>query len=150
MADIAESRAILVGKGEDEAHLRELASKLGLSERVHFAGSLDHDVMPVILSAADLMVLPTESEGLANAWVEALACGTPVITTNVGGAPELFNTLEAGRLVPRERGAIAAAIREKLGDMPPAQEVTAAVNRFSWDNNASELAAYFEALTQAA
>jgi glycosyltransferase involved in cell wall biosynthesis len=150
MADIAESRAILVGKGEDEAYLRELASKLGLSERVHFAGSLDHDVMPVILSAADLMVLPTESEGLANAWVEALACGTPVITTNVGGAPELFNTLEAGRLVPRERGAIAAAIREKLGDMPPAQEVTAAVNRFSWDNNASELAAFFEALTQAA
>ncbi len=68
-----------------EARLRALAVSGGVADRVHFAGSLDHDVMPLILSAADVMVLPTLSEGLANAWVEALACGTPVVTCDVGG-----------------------------------------------------------------
>jgi len=103
--------------------------------------------MPVILSAADIMVLPTESEGLANAWVEALACGTPVITTCVGGAPQLFTTAAAGRLVPRDADRIAKAMRDILRDTPSAQEVTAAVNRFSWKNNGAELASHFERLS---
>lgn len=147
MAQIPNSRAILVGKGEDAARLRQLAEKLGLSDRVHFAGSIDHDVMPVILSAADIMVLPTENEGLANAWVESLACGTPVITTNVGGAPQLFTTAAAGRLVPREADRIAKAMRDIISNPPAAQEVTAAANRFSWANNGAELAAHFERLS---
>jgi len=147
MAQIPGSRAILIGKGEDEARLRQLASQLDLADRVHFAGSIDHDVMPVILSAADIMVLPTESEGLANAWVEALACGTPVITTCVGGAPQLFTTAAAGRLVPRDADRIAKAMRDILRDTPSAQEVTAAVNRFSWKNNGAELASHFERLS---
>ncbi len=147
MAKIDRSRAILVGKGEDEGKLRQLAAQLGLTQRVHFAGSLDHDVMPVVLSAADIMVLPTASEGLANAWVEALACGTPCITTNVGGAPELFTSPAAGRLVPRDANRIAKAIRDILDDPPAAQEVTAAVEQFSWENNGAALAAHFERLS---
>ena len=147
MAQIPDSRLILVGKGEDEARLRGIAAELELTQRVHFAGSLDHDVMPVILSAADIMVLPTESEGLANAWVEALACGTPCITSNVGGAPELFTTAEAGRLVPRDVDRIAKAMRDILADPPSAQAVTAAVNQFSWANNGAKLASHFERLS---
>ena len=147
MAQIPDSRLILVGKGEDEARLRGIAAELELTQRVHFAGSLDHDVMPVILSAADIMVLPTESEGLANAWVEALACGTPCITSNVGGAPELFITAEAGRLVPRDVDRIAKAMRDILANPPSAQAVTAAVNQFSWANNGAKLASHFERLS---
>ncbi|MEO9492553.1 MAG: glycosyltransferase, partial [Marinomonas sp.] len=150
MANIPGSRLIIVGKGEDEAKLQALTRELGLTERVHFAGSLDHDVMPVILSAADIMVLPTASEGLANAWVEALACGTPCITCNVGGAQELFNMPEAGRLVPRDVTRIAKAMDDILSDPPAPRDVTKAVERFSWENNGAELAAHFERLTASA
>ena len=147
LAGMPNARLILVGKGEDEAHLRRLADDLNIATRVHFAGSVDHDVMPVILSAADVMVLPTVAEGLANAWVEALACGTPVVTSDVGGAGELIKKPSAGRLVPRDIDAIGNAVRELLADMPPAAEVAANVERFSWANNAADLAAHYERLT---
>ena len=149
MPQIPNSRLILVGHGEDEPRLRALAAKLGLTERVHFAGSQDHDVMPVILSAADIMVLPTASEGLANAWVEALACGTPCVTSNVGGAGELFKTPEAGRLVPRDAGRIAKAIQDILADPPKPEKVSESVSQFSWENNGATLAAHLERLSSA-
>ena len=149
MPQIPNSRLILVGHGEDEPRLRALAAKLGLAERVHFAGSQDHDVMPVILSAADIMVLPTASEGLANAWVEALACGTPCVTSNVGGAGELFKTPEAGRLVPRDAGRIAKAIQDILADPPKPEKVSESVSQFSWENNGATLAAHLERLSSA-
>ena len=147
LPNFPDARLVLVGKGEDENHLRKLAQDLGVANRVHFTGAIDHDLLPLILSAADAMVLPTRNEGLANAWVEALACGTPVITTDVGGAGELITSPLAGRLVPRETGAIANAIREVLAQGASPQDVAATVERFSWRNNAAELAEYYEGLT---
>ncbi|WP_428027647.1 glycosyltransferase [Altererythrobacter sp.] len=146
LAALPQARLILVGKGEDEAHLRRLAKDLGIADRVHFAGSVDHEVLPEILSAADVMALPTRSEGLANAWVEALACGTPVVTCDVGGASELITSNAAGRLVPRDIDHFAAAISEVLADKPDPKEVAATVDRFSWSNNAAELAQHYERL----
>ncbi|MFO6448842.1 glycosyltransferase [Erythrobacter sp. NE805] len=138
------ARLVLVGKGEDEGRLRALAASEGVAERVFFAGSLDHDVMPLILSAADVMVLPTVAEGLANAWVESLACGTPVVTSDVGGARELINSETAGRLVARTPAAVAAGINAVLNN-PPAREAVAALTEgFSWDANAAALAAHYE------
>ncbi|MEP5510199.1 MAG: glycosyltransferase [Erythrobacter sp.] len=143
---IADARLILVGKGEFETELRELSARLDVADRVHFAGSVDHNLMPLILSAADAMVLPTVSEGLANAWVESLACGTPVVTTDVGGARELITNSTAGHLVERTPEAVVAAVKAILADPPNSQEVSANVSRFSWENNAAELAAYFDGL----
>ena len=142
------SRLVIVGKGEDEAHLRDLARDLGLADRVHFAGSLDHDLLPLILSAADVMVLPTSNEGLANAWVEALACGTPVVTCDVGGARELIACDTAGRLVERNPEAVAEGVNSILNNPPMRQAVAALVERFSWDNNAAELAAHYVRLAK--
>jgi glycosyltransferase involved in cell wall biosynthesis len=142
------ARLVVVGKGEDEAHLRDLARDLGLADRVHFAGSLDHDLLPLILSAADVMVLPTSNEGLANAWVEALACGTPVVTCDVGGARELIACDTAGRLVERNPEAVADGVNSILNAPPARQAVAALVERFSWDNNAAELAAHYERLAK--
>ena len=147
MAQIPGARLILVGKGDDETHLRELARDLGLADRVHFAGSLDHDLLPLILSASDAMVLPTMNEGLANAWVEALACGTPVVTCDVGGARELISNNTAGRLVERTPEAVATGVNEVLNNPPMRQAVAAMAERFSWETNALELAAHYDALT---
>ena len=147
LASLPEARLVLVGKGDDEPHLRRLARDFGVDDRVHFAGSVDHDLLPVILSAADVMVLPTRSEGLANAWVEALACGTPVVTCDVGGARELIAGDTAGRLVERDIEAIAAGIRDVLANRTSPEAVAATVERFSWGSNAAELAAYYDRLT---
>ncbi len=147
LKDIPGARLVLIGKGEDEARLRALAASEGMADRVHFAGSLDHDVMPLILSAADAMVLPTVSEGLANAWVEALACGTPVVTCDVGGARELITCDTAGRLVERNPAAVAAGINAILNAPPPREAVAALTEAFSWDANGAALAEYYERLT---
>lgn len=147
LAKIAGARLVLVGKGDDEAHLRELARDLGVAERVHFAGSLDHDMLPLILSAADVMVLPTSNEGLANAWVEALACGTPVVTCNVGGAREIITNSTAGRLVERTPEGVAAGVQAVLNNPPMRQAVAAMAEKFSWQTNAIELAAFYDGLT---
>ena len=143
---IPDARLILIGKGEDEAMLRALAVSEGVAERVHFAGSIDHDLMPLILSAADVMVLPTVAEGLANAWVEALACGTPVVTGDVGGARELINCDTAGRLVERTPQAVAAGVNAILANPPPREAVAALTDGFSWDANAAALAAHYARL----
>lgn len=146
LSSLPEARLILVGKGEDEPKLRDLTGQLGVRDRVHFAGSLDHDVLPLVLSAADAMVLPTANEGLANAWVEALACGTRVITSDVGGARELITNDRAGYLVDRTPEAISDAVKTLLAKPVSRQEVAETVEYFSWRTNAAELAAHFERL----
>ena len=141
-----DSVLLLVGRGEDEAALRSLARMRGVADRVHFLGSLDHDLVPLVLSAADAMVLPSSSEGLANAWVEALACGTPLVITDAGGAREVVTQPEAGRIVARDPLAIADGVRGLLED-PPLHEATAALaERFSWQANAAALAQYYDKL----
>ncbi|MBU2587514.1 MAG: glycosyltransferase [Alphaproteobacteria bacterium] len=140
------ARLVLIGKGADEARLRALAVNLGVADRVHFAGSIDHDLMPLILSAADVMVLPTVSEGLANAWVEALACGTPVVTCDVGGARELIASDTAGRLTARTPQAVAEGINAVLNNPPPREAVAALAEAFSWEANAAALAAHYDRL----
>src|SRR5690606_21761685 len=96
LARIPGARLALIGTGPDQARLETLVRESGMSDRVHFLGSLDHERLPVVLSAAEAMVLPSASEGLANAWVEALACGCPLVITDAGGARELLTRPEAG------------------------------------------------------
>lgn len=130
---------VLIGRGEDEAALRSQAAALGVGERVRFTGPLPAAAIADWLRAADAMVLPTASEGLANAWVEALACGTPVVTCDVGGARELIDRPEAGRLVPREAAYFADAIGQVLAAQYDPLKVAATVDRYGWETNAAEL-----------
>jgi glycosyltransferase involved in cell wall biosynthesis len=150
LADLPGAHLLLVGKGPDQAMLAELAAGLGLAGRVHFLGSLDHSLLPLVLAAADAMVLPSASEGLANAWVEALGCGTPVVITDVGGARELVTGSAAGRIVAPDVAEIVAAVRALLASPPDPSVVAASVARFSWQASASALADYYEGLVAAA
>jgi glycosyltransferase involved in cell wall biosynthesis len=137
---------LLVGRGGDAEALQSLAIQRGVAQRVHFLGSLDHDLVPLILSAADAMVLPSASEGLANAWVEALACGTPLVISDAGGAREVVTAPEAGRIVARDPLAIADGVRALLTDPPRREDVAALAGRFSWQANAAALADYYTPL----
>lgn len=137
-------RLAIAGTGADEAALKRLVQQLGLETRVHFLGAVEHDVLPHLLCAADVMVLPSEREGLANAWIEALACGTPVVIPDIGGAREVVRDVSAGRIAERDPDAIARAVSQLL-ESPPAQEAVAAnAERFSWEANAASLAAIYE------
>lgn len=141
-------RLALVGSGEDEPALRALAARLGLERRVLFLGTVGHETLPALLCAADAMVLASEREGLANAWIEALACGTPVVIPDVGGAREVVTSPAAGRLVARNPAAIAQGLSEVLAQAAPQEEVAACAARFNWDGNAARLAAIYESAAE--
>lgn len=140
---------LLAGRGEDEAMLHRLAAQLGVAERVRFLGPVPHADLPILLNAADVLVLPSSSEGLANAWVEALACGTPVVTTPIPGAQELITDPDWGRLVPRNGPAIAAAVSALLAERPSPGRVQEAVAGMSWQANAAALVEYWRRLAGA-
>lgn len=146
MPALPDAHLLLVGKGEDESLLRALTKELGVEERVHFLGSRDHTVLSQVLAACDAMVLPSASEGLANVWVESLACGTPLVITDAGGARELVKEDSAGLIVPRDPRAIAEAVRNLLSSPRDPAEVAAHAAPFSWENNAAALAAWYERL----
>ena len=87
-------------EGDMSAKLKSLVRTLGLDDRVHFLGPLPNDRLKVPLSAADVFVLATSYEGWANVFLEAMACGLPVVTTDVGGNAQVVNDRSLGRIVP--------------------------------------------------
>ncbi|MBB5686202.1 glycosyltransferase involved in cell wall biosynthesis [Sphingobium boeckii] len=125
----------LAGQGPHRGALETLAREHRVAGRVHFLGNLPHETLPDLFAAADVMALPSESEGLANAWVEALACGTPIVISDVGGAQELMDRPEAGRIVPRTPLAVAGAIAQILTHPPDPFAVRKAAERFTWAEN---------------
>ncbi len=149
LKELPDATLIIAGDGPDRPRLEQLARKLGVAGRVRLLGPQPHAALPALFAAADVMVLPTVSEGLANVWVEALACGTPVVTSNVGGAPEVIDRPEYGRLVPRDPAAIGAAVEALLADPPSQEAVREGALRFSWERNSAALAAHLAGLVEA-
>ena len=139
LAHLPNAHLALAGKGPDEAALRAQAKAAGVADRVHFMGQVSHDVLPVLMAAADALVLPSEREGLANVWVEALACGAPLVIPDIGGATEVVTDPTAGRIAAHDPLAIADAVRDLLAHPVPQDAVAAHAARFSWQNNAERL-----------
>ncbi len=108
----------IVGSGPDERRLVELASQLGISREVIFAGSVDRSAVAGHYRDADIFTLASWEEAFGNVFAEALASGLPIVGSTVGGIPELVEHGKSGFLVPpREPKALAAAIRH-LADQP--------------------------------
>lgn len=137
---------LLAGEGPARASFQKLARQQGVAERVHFLGSVPHDLLPHYLAAADIMALPSASEGLANAWVEALACGTPIVISNAGGAKELVTRAETGRIVDRDPQSIAAAIGAILQIRPDPEAVRKSAMHFTWQANGDALLAHLSGI----
>jgi teichuronic acid biosynthesis glycosyltransferase TuaC len=137
----------LIGKGEDLQMLKDLAERLGMTDRVRFLGVLPHRDIAMWLAAADAMCLPSKSEGLANAWVEALACGTPIAITDVGGARELLDRPEAGYLVEPTVESVAEALADLIKNPRAPSSVRATAERFTWEANRDALYTHLASLT---
>ncbi len=137
MARVPGATLLIAGEGPERPRLEALARSLG--DRVRLLGSVPHTDLPRLFAAADVAALASSSEGLANAWVEALACGTPIVITDAGGAREVVTTPEAGRVVARTPDAFAGAIAELLADPPDAAAVRRSAERFTWASNTAAL-----------
>ncbi len=87
-------------EGDNRAELTAQVEQLGLADRVHFLGALPSDELKWPLSASDVFVLATRNEGWANVFLEAMACGLPVVSTDVGGNAEVVCRDELGIIVP--------------------------------------------------
>jgi glycosyltransferase involved in cell wall biosynthesis len=92
-------RLRLVGTGDSEEDLRVLASRLGISDRVEFAGYVPRERMPEEYRRAHLFVLPSQTEGMSMALLEAMATGLPVVVTDTGGSAELVRDGVTGYIV---------------------------------------------------
>jgi glycosyltransferase involved in cell wall biosynthesis len=138
---------MLAGQGEKENEYRALATQLGIADRVQFLGNIAHDQLPRFVAAADISILVSESEGLANAWVEALSCGTPVIISEAGGARELVKSDLAGYVVERNTPALDDAITAILAKQPSQSKHRNLVIADTWANNGDQLLKQFQNVT---
>jgi glycosyltransferase involved in cell wall biosynthesis len=130
---LPEVTLLIAGQGPEEAALARLAAALGVERRVRFLGSVPHERLREIYSAADALVLASSREGWPNVLLESMACGTPVIASNVWGAPEIIKAPEAGVLLPdRTASAIVSAAGALLAAPPPREATRAYAQRFSW------------------
>lgn len=145
-ARIPKSRLLLVGDGACRDALRELTRELGLSDRVIFAGHA-RDPLPYLLTM-DAFVMSSDTEQVSNAMLEAMACGLPVVCTDVGDSRELIGPPGAGFAVPpRDATALSAALREMASGrtralLGPANRARA-VREYGKDKMVGEYAALF-------
>lgn len=139
---------LIAGEGTERAALSRLIGELGVADRVRLLGSVPHGDLPALLSAADVFALASSSEGLANAWVEALASGVPIVITEAGGARELVTGPMAGRVVAREPDVFRDAIGALLADPPAPADVRRFAEPYTWAANTAGLYEHLSGLVR--
>lgn len=135
LAQLPHARLLIAGQGPLDHELRALAQTCGVADRVRFLGSVKHAALREYYGAADALVLASSREGWANVLLEAMACGTPVVASDVGGTAEVVTTPAAGVLL-RERtpNALADAVNALLARAPDRTATRAYAEQFSWES----------------
>ncbi len=140
-------RTILIGEGPYLDTLKSLVADSGQQDRITLAGGQLPEKVAQYINAADVLTLPSWSEGYPNVLVEALACGCPVVATNVGGIPEIV-TSGNGRLVPpRDTNALADALDKPLKKAWDRPAISRNMSR-TWDDVARETLEVCRSLTR--
>lgn len=148
-------RLVLVGDPIERDKLNGYAIKLGIDAGVCMRDTVPRSEVPTYLAAGDMYVLPSHHEGVSNAALEAMAAGLPVVSTAVGGQPEVVTDGVNGRLVPpRDAGALAKVLSELMSDAEQAARLGRAARetvfeRFDASRNAARLAALIEEMCAA-
>jgi glycosyltransferase involved in cell wall biosynthesis len=147
LASMPDTLLLIIGEGPERRELVALASRIGVGGRVRYLGRVAHEGLAAIYGAADALILASSREGWPNVLLEAMACGTPVIASRVGGVPEMVNAPEAGLLLPeRSAAAIAGAVAALLADPPQREATRRHAERFSWDETVRRQIALFRAV----
>lgn len=150
LIDLPDCHLLIAGDGPEKARLQALASAIGVAERVNFLGSVRPEDMAQLYSAGDILILASSREGWANVLLEAMACGTPVVASNVWGTPEVVCQPEAGLLM-RERTpwGVAQGVQALFRSLPERQATRIYAEAFSWDaTTAGQLALFRDILAK--
>ena len=134
---LPQARLFIAGSGPELPALRQLTAQLGIAERVEFTGPLDRDAMAALMRRCHVMLNPSRVDNMPNSVLEAMACGIPVVSTNVGGVPYIIDNGQTGLLVPAgDPQAMAAAALQVLTEPGFAEAIvrgaTAAIGNYSW------------------
>ena len=146
MALLPEARLVLCGEGPERKRLERLVREQSLGDRVTLLGQIEREDIARILAAADMMVLPSQREGFAYSWVEALACGARLVATDVGAAGELVASPVAGAVSEPSPHALAASIGSLLDNPCPRQATADIVRDFDWRAKAEKVGADYRAI----
>jgi glycosyltransferase involved in cell wall biosynthesis len=136
---------VIVGDGPEAHALKRYAVELDLADAVTFVGYLPQRDTPPAYRAADVFALSSDFDNSPNVLLEAMACGLPIVTTDVGGVREFVTERAGGRIVPpRNAAAFAAALEPYLNSVSAARDAGAynrrlAVIEFSWRASAKRL-----------
>jgi glycosyltransferase involved in cell wall biosynthesis len=136
---------LIAGDGPERAALETLAAAQGVADRVRFMGSVPHHALARVYSAADALVLASSREGWPNVLLEAMACGTPVVASNVWGAPELVCDHAAGVLMPTlSAEGVVAGVTTLFASLPSRDATRRFAERYSWDETTAGQIQLFE------
>ena len=134
-------------EGDDSAMLQAKVAELGLGDRVRFLGPVAPDSLHVPLSAANVFVLPSRYEGWANVLLEAMACGLPVVATDVGGNAQVVAHAGLGRVVPfGDETALTTALVECLKAEWDRRAIRAYAEANSWEARIPQVVSVFDGL----
>jgi teichuronic acid biosynthesis glycosyltransferase TuaC len=147
VARLPNAHVVIVGRGPERERLARQAQQLGIHERVRFIDNMSQAELVNVYNAADLLALGSTREGWPNVVLEAMACGTPVVASDVGGVSEMVNEAVGEVVATREVAPFAAALLRVLRQPPGRDAVRAHAERFSWDPVVSQ---YFDIMTDAA
>ena len=138
-------------EGDNRTELTAQVARLELADRVHFLGTLPADELKWPLSAADVFVLATRNEGWANVFLEAMACGLPVVSTDVGGNAEVVCRDELGTLVPfGDSLALQQALDAALNKEWDRCAILDYAHDNQWDKRVAQLLSAFDDIMQTA
>ncbi|MGV9626023.1 glycosyltransferase family 4 protein [Streptomyces sp. NPDC003487] len=156
LTDVPGARLRLIGGGDAVPDHRELAERLGVSDRVEFVGELKGQALASAVAEARALVLPSlsEAESFGMTLAEGMACATPVIGSRVGGIPFVLEEGANGIMVePGDAGALARACRavltdDDLADRMGARGAAVARERFAWNRLTDRYLELFRELTR--
>ncbi|NIK86714.1 glycosyltransferase involved in cell wall biosynthesis [Rhizomicrobium palustre] len=133
MPELPDTDLLIVGDGPERAALERLAARLGVGGRVRFLGMRAQKDLPAIYRAADALVLASSREGWANVLLEAMACGTPVVASNVWGTPEVVASPVAGVLMKQlDAAGVAEAVVRLFKSLPTRGDTRLYAEQFGW------------------
>ncbi len=133
LRDLPTAQLVILGEGPERASLRQTAERLGVGARLLLPGEVPPAEVAQAYAAADLLLHPSEREGLPNVVLEAMACGCPVVAAPVGGLREVVPPSPLGALVdPKDEDALLEAVRGMLANPPARCALLRHAARFSW------------------
>jgi glycosyltransferase involved in cell wall biosynthesis len=138
-------RLILIGDGVMKGELLARIQAAGLTDKVHMPGGLPPQQVAQWICASDVLTLPSWSEGYPNVVVEAIACGRPVVATNVGGTREIINSSNGILVAPKNVAELRSGLEQALGREWNHDAIAAGMKR-TWDDVAAETLAVCESL----